>query len=101
MELVRKKQCASVLPVFFFDPRSFGLTPFGHLKTGPMRAQFLLESVLDLKSQLRGIRSDLLVCTGKPEDILPSLLPVGSFVITQEEVTSEELKVDTLVDPVP
>jgi deoxyribodipyrimidine photo-lyase len=38
-----------------------------------------------------------LVSVGKPEDLLPTLLNCGSSVLTQEEVTSEELKVDQSV----
>jgi len=96
--LVAGGQCASVLPVYFFDPRTFRVTPFGNLKTGAFRAQFLLESVLDLKDQLRRLNSDLLICIGKPEDLLPTLLPENSVVVTQEEVTSEELAVDRKVE---
>jgi deoxyribodipyrimidine photo-lyase len=38
-----------------------------------------------------------LVRVGKPEDVLPTLLSSGSSVLTQEEVTSEELRVDGAV----
>eukprot|EP00667_Euglena_gracilis_P007028 EG_transcript_7094 len=96
--LVANKQCSAVLPVFFFDPRSFGVTPFGNLKTGALRGQFQLESVLDLKHRLRALKSDLLVIVGQPEDHLPALLPPGSVVLAQEEVTSEELAVDRQVE---
>ena len=42
-----------VLPLYCFDPRSFGTTPFGNPKTGSLRAKFLLDSVQDLKANLR------------------------------------------------
>lgn len=42
-----------VVPIFCFDPEFFKLTPTGYPKTGPYRAQFLLESVADLKRSLR------------------------------------------------
>ena len=42
-----------VLPLYCFDPRSFGTTPFGNQKTGSLRAKFLLDSVQDLKASLR------------------------------------------------
>ena len=61
---------------------------------GTFRARFLLESLLDLKAKLRSLGSDLAVRTGKPEEILPQLLPPGSVLITQEEVTTEEKAVD-------
>lgn len=42
-----------VLPVYCFDPRHFGTTPFGSPKTGKYRSKFILECVMDLKQQLR------------------------------------------------
>ena len=46
-----------VLPLYCFDPRSFGTTPFGNPKTGSLRAKFLLDSVQDLKANLRWVFS--------------------------------------------
>ena len=54
--------------MFCFDPRQFVMTPYGNKKTGDYRAQFLLETALDLKQRLRSIGSDLLLYPGKPED---------------------------------
>ncbi|CAE8599571.1 unnamed protein product, partial [Polarella glacialis] len=84
-----------VLPVYVLDPRDFQKTRHGSLKTGPIRARFLLEFIRVLKNNLRAIGSDLLVRIGLPEEVIPSLLPAGSRVITQEEVTSEEKGVDS------
>eukprot|EP00435_Cladocopium_sp_Y103_P005393 s1754_g1.t2 len=89
-----KEQKLPVLPVYFFDPRQFQQTQFGTLKTGAFRALFLLQSVRVLKRRLRAIGSDLLIQVGKPEELLPKLLDKKSIVLTQEEVTSEELRVD-------
>lgn len=58
-----------VLPVFCFDPRFLSASAWGNPKTGPYRAQFLLESVADLKARLRAAGSDLLVALGKPEEV--------------------------------
>ena len=41
----------------------------GNPKTGAFRAQFLLESVLDLKRQLRALGSDLVIAMGRPEEV--------------------------------
>lgn len=57
--------------MYVFDPRHFILTPWGNPKTGNFRAQFLLDSVLDLKANLRGVGSDLIIKFGKPENVLP------------------------------
>ena len=40
----------SILPVYILDRRSFGETKYGTLKTGNIRAQFILESVLGLRN---------------------------------------------------
>eukprot|EP00048_Salpingoeca_helianthica_P020268 m.5726 g.5726 ORF g.5726 m.5726 type:complete len:637 (-) comp4604_c0_seq1:35-1945(-) len=93
---VRAGAVAEVLPVYVFDERQFQDTSLGFHKTGPLRAKFLLESVSDLKSHLRSIGSDLLVASGRPELVLPSLLASSgkNVILTQREVTSEELSVD-------
>jgi len=68
------KQGNSVLCVYCFDPRHFARTPFQSIKCDQFRAKFLIESVANLRHNLRSIQSDLLVAYGKPEDILPGLL---------------------------
>ena len=84
-----------VLPVYCFDPRQFGSAQWGCAKTGALRARFMLESVADLRQSLRQLGSDLVVGVGKPEELLPRLLPgPGSSIVTSEQVTSEELAVD-------
>jgi deoxyribodipyrimidine photo-lyase len=62
---------SQVLPLFCFDPRQFQATPWGHPKTGSVRAAFQLESVLALRRALQAIGSDLLIRKGHPEDIVP------------------------------
>lgn len=92
---IQEQLATHVLPLYIIDPRHFQRTRYGTLKTGPIRALFLLQSVLSLKRQLRKLGSDLLVKIGCPEQVLPSLLPEGSLLLTQEEVTSEELRLDS------
>lgn len=86
-----------VLPVYVLDPWEFRLIRNGTPKTGAVRALFLLQSVVALKRRLRELGSDLLVAVGRPPDVLPKLLPSGSLLLTQREVTSEELRTDALV----
>lgn len=62
-----------VVPLYCFDPRQYITTPHGNPKTGGFRAQFLLESVQDLKQSLRHIGSDLMVCMGTPEEAVQGL----------------------------
>ncbi|GIL83479.1 hypothetical protein Vretimale_11168 [Volvox reticuliferus] len=100
VQRVKRGEASEVLPVYCFDPRVYGTTPWGHLKTGAHRAAFLLECVADLKSRLRDVGSDLLVAVGKPEEVLPGLMEgsaAPSLVLTAEEVTSEETKTDVAV----
>lgn len=98
--LVANKAAAnvSVLPVFVFDSKIFGakaMTRTGSLKCGPKRAQFILESVTDLRQQLRSrLGSDLLVAFGEPSEVFDQLFAKlkGSdiCVVCQQEVVKEE-----------
>ncbi|KAJ7561774.1 hypothetical protein O6H91_03G040700 [Diphasiastrum complanatum] len=86
-----------VLPVFCLDPRLFGTTHyFGFPKTGELRAQFILESISDLRSRLQQRGSDLVVRYGMPEQILPSIVEgvCASTVYAHKETCSEELLVE-------
>ncbi|PHI20366.1 cryptochrome DASH [Lewinellaceae bacterium SD302] len=91
-----------VLPVYIFDPRTFGAQTrkFGFPKTGSHRAKFILESVVELKKNLRSRGNDLLIRIGKPEEILRDLtLEVrASWVFCNRERTEEELKVQDAVE---
>ncbi|MEL6248864.1 MAG: DASH family cryptochrome [Cyanobacteria bacterium J06648_16] len=94
------EQQAEVIPVYCFDPRQFGETSFGFPKTGAYRAQFLLESVADLRQSLQAKGSDLIICKGKPEDEIPQIAEALTVdaVYWHEEVTSEELAVDRALE---
>jgi deoxyribodipyrimidine photo-lyase len=87
---------ATVIPVYCFDPRQFSKTSYGFPKTGAFRAQFLLESLADLRSQLQSLGSDLILRKGLPEEVIPAIaqhLNVQA-VYFHEEVTSEEKAVE-------
>ncbi|MDX2099197.1 MAG: DASH family cryptochrome [Leptolyngbyaceae cyanobacterium bins.59] len=89
-------QGAEVIPIYCFDPRQFGKTSFGFPKTGAFRAQFLLESLADLRQSLRALGSNLILRQGFPEAILPDLakgLEVTA-VYYYREVTAEERNVE-------
>lgn len=85
-----------LIPLYCFDPRHFGQTTFGFPKTGAFRAQFLLESVADLRQGWRSRHSDLLIRTGKPEQVIPEL--VKTLGITEvyyyQEAAPEEKAVE-------
>jgi len=89
-------QSASIIPVYCFDDRIFGKTSFGFPKTGNYRAQFLIESVADLRSSLQKLGSNLVVRHGFPEQIIPAIaeqLKVDQVCYSQE-VTAEEKQVE-------
>ncbi|KAK9815662.1 hypothetical protein WJX72_007553 [[Myrmecia] bisecta] len=94
--MVKQGEANEVVPLYCFDPNHFGTTPYGNMKTGNYRAQFLLEAVLDLKKNLRSIGSDLLIHLGKPADALAGLLPAEgkTTILSQTEVASEEMRVE-------
>lgn len=95
---VKAGKISEVVPLYCWDPRLFIATPYGHSKTGPHAAQFRLESVAALREALRGIGSDLLVSSAKPEDAIAELAQGGNTtVLSQEEVTSEETRTDAKV----
>lgn len=85
----------SIIPLYCFDPRQFGTTCFGFPKTGAFRAQFLRESLADLRRSLRSRGSDLVIRLGLPEVVIPQLAQeLGvTAVYCHQEVTAEEVAV--------
>ena len=81
-----------------FYSRSSKLTEgiSGKLKSSAFRSKFTIESVDNLRSNLRKTGSDLVVAVGRPEDIIPSLLAGSgkSQVFATSEVTYEEMAVE-------
>ena len=67
------RKADKILPVYCFDPYYFKTTPSGTLKTGSFRARFLIESVANLRDNLRRLGSELIVRIGSPIEIIPQL----------------------------
>ncbi|KAJ1425310.1 DNA photolyase, FAD-binding/Cryptochrome, partial [Ochromonadaceae sp. CCMP2298] len=88
-----------LLCVYCFDPRTYRPTQRSLHKTGVYRAKFLLQSVENLRQNLRAMGCELLVATEKPEELIPKLLAgvVSSDVVVLAEATSEEQGVETRV----
>ena len=84
----------NVIGVYFLDPKFFEPTSYGFKKTAVFRAQFLLESLEDLKQQLQHLNISLIVLHETPENSLNKL--ISEYEITsvyrQNEWTTEELK---------
>lgn len=90
---------STVIALYCFDPRQYAETGFGFPKTGAFRAKFLIESITNLKKNLAALNIPLVVCTEKPEVILPKL--IVDFEITaihsQSEWTREEVSVTNVI----
>jgi deoxyribodipyrimidine photo-lyase len=93
------KAGAQVIPLYCVDPRQFATTSFGFPKTGAFRAQFLLESLADLRQSLRSLGSDLVIRQGQPEAVIPELVQTLDIAAVHysSEATSEELAVEHAV----
>jgi len=90
-----------VVPVYIFDTRLFQHhTPSGFPKTGKFRAQFILESVADLRQQLRALGNDLYIRVGLPEEELFDLARQlkSSWVFCNRERTREEVAVQDALE---
>jgi len=104
---------SGILPIFCFDPRFISgktITPFGSQKCSVRRAQFLLQSVQDLRNNLKEKGSGLVIALGKPENVFANIIQeyekycrhtensITIQVSCQEEVASEELAVDRAME---
>ena len=63
------KHNAKVIGVYCFDPKQFEVDAYGFKKTEKFRAKFLIETVENLKSQLRNLNIELLVYHEHPETV--------------------------------
>jgi deoxyribodipyrimidine photo-lyase len=88
-----------IIPVYCFDESHFVTTDFGFQKTGSLRTQFLLESLIDLDNNLRAIGSGLLILKGKPEVEIPKIVQhyKATKVVAKREVSYEEKQTEALV----
>jgi deoxyribodipyrimidine photo-lyase len=90
-----------VIPIYIFDERTFnGKTKFGFPKIGKFRAQFIIESIENLRENLRALGSELYVRVGKPEDILFDICRDAktSWIFCNRERTDEELKIQDALE---
>ena len=95
------KNGEEVIPVYVFDERVFtGQTRFGFPKTGKYRCQFIIESVHDLRENLRKLGSDLYIRIGKPEEEIFEIARTtkSSWVFCNRERTEEEVEVQDALE---
>lgn len=91
-----------IIPIYIFDERQFGETSFGFKKTGKFRAQFLIESVTNLRKSFRELGGELIVKMGKAEEIIPALVKKYEVdsVHLHEEITDEEINIEDKLDEI-
>lgn len=95
------RHTSEIYPVYVFDERTFkGQTRFGFPKTGAFRARFIIESVHDLRNSLRGLKGELYVRVGKPEEVIAEMMrETGSnWVFCNRERTREEVEVQDALE---
>lgn len=90
-----------VVPVYVFDERVFmNKTKFGFPKTNVHRAQFIIESVANLRKSLKKRGANLIVRIGNSEDILCELCENynASWIYCNRERTQEEVDVQNALE---
>lgn len=86
-----------IIPVYVFDPRQFEKTKLGFRRTGALRARFLIESIAELRENIRQKGGDLLIRTGKPEEIVAKLAEDynADYVYTSKEIAPQETRIES------
>ncbi|MCC8410949.1 DASH family cryptochrome [Mucilaginibacter sp. UR6-1] len=98
LEATRKAD--KILPVYCFDPQYFKIVETGKSTTGNFRARFLLQSIANLRDNLRKLGGELIIRTGNPAEIIPQLTAEYQVnevyhhreVASQETAMSEEVE---------
>ena len=92
-------QSEQIIPVYCFDDSHFETSAYGFKKTGSFRAQFLMESIIDLGINLQKLGSGLLILRGKPEIEIPKIVQEykAQKVFAKREVAFEEKQTEKLV----
>ena len=82
----------ALLPVYILDPAQLQPGPFGSRGLGVHRARFLLESLAALDGALRQRGSQLLVLSGRAEQVIAQLAERFNLqeVLTLEEIAPQE-----------
>jgi deoxyribodipyrimidine photo-lyase len=94
-----------VIPFYCFEETEFGTTSFGFEKTGAFRAQFLIESIQNLKGNLEKVGSDLVVRKGNTAEQIArfsaelEVSKIYAFKDIHSEETAVQLQVEQLGIP--
>ena len=96
LKQLEDREDAQLLPVFCFDERWFVKNKLGFPKTGSIRTKFLIETVNNLKSNLKNLGSDLLITYGRTEEVLFEVDKKfnADEIYAEKEDTSEEIFIE-------
>lgn len=85
----------AIIACYCFDPRYYKTTKYGFKKTEKYRAHFIIESVQELRQNLKQLNIELFVFHEYPEVVLEKLVALYSIqnIYLQKEWTSEEVNV--------
>ena len=88
-----------VFGVYIFDPKLFEKDSFGFKKTGAFRTKFLIESITDLRKNLRSLNISLIVLHKNAALAIPNLVKEYNVdtVYLQKEWTKEERDITDLI----
>jgi len=91
-----------VIPFYCIDESDFQTSTFGFPKTNSYRAQFLLESLSDLRQSLKERGADLIVRQGKTAAIIKELVEDFKidWIYTTKEIHEEEIQVQKGVEAI-
>ena len=83
-----------VIGVYCINPSLLEISNFGFRKLENFRANFLLDSLTDLKTHLKELNISLLVYSIAAEDIIPKICEIHNVqtIYKQKEWTSEEVE---------
>ncbi len=87
----------TIIPFYCFDERQFAKDAYGFDKTSAIRAQFLLESVQNLKENLKKLGSDLVIRYGNPAEEIDKIAYESGIdsIYAYKDITAEEKQAET------
>jgi deoxyribodipyrimidine photo-lyase len=89
-----------VLPIFVFDEKYWAQSKFGHVRTGSFRTRFIIESIENLRQNIRAKGGELMVRSGNPINIFKNLIEEFEVtaIYTSIEVAHEEIELQNQVE---
>ena len=92
LQAAQKLSKGRVICVYCLDPREYESNEIGWPKCGAYRAQFLIETLTDLRSKLIRLGSNLIILRGRPEEVLVDLASRhgATHIVSQDPVSYDE-----------